>query len=237
MTQPPKRSRARKPRPPADDEPEVVTAEPVLTPQERGRNGGLAGFKLGKMIRTSEGDKPRWEYIVALVRIGNYASVAAAAAGIDESGYYRYLKTGRAVAERLRELFGEDIEYDDSTVDVPLTNTRSNATPVASENDWLCYRFCKAIEKADAEAEAYAVGVVRRAMGENWTAAMTQLERRHPARWKRRQQHDLTAIVEDENTDDDLLDAPEAVSDVLRRVADSQALPPAKPDDDDHTGA
>jgi hypothetical protein len=62
---------------------------------------------------------------------------------------------------------------------------------------------------------------------------MTQLERRHPARWKRRQQHDLTAIVEDENTDDDLLDAPEAVSDVLRRVADSQALPRG---DDDSTG-
>jgi transposase-like protein len=41
--------------------------------------------------------------------------------------------------------------------------------------------------KAEAEAEFYAVAIIRRAMPEDWRAALAFLERRRPARWR---QHD-----------------------------------------------
>jgi transposase len=46
--------------------------------------------------------------------------------------------------------------------------------------------FRDAIKKASADAEVYAVGVVKQAMPANWQAAMTFLERRYPQKWGRR---------------------------------------------------
>jgi hypothetical protein len=48
-------------------------------------------------------------------------------------------------------------------------------------------QFAEAVSKAEADAEIHAVGVVRKAINQGDTrAAFGYLERRHPARWRRR---------------------------------------------------
>jgi hypothetical protein len=51
--------------------------------------------------------------------------------------------------------------------------------------------FREAVLRAEAEAEVYAVAILRRAMGEDWRAAMAYLERRHPTRWRAHHQTEL----------------------------------------------
>jgi transposase len=51
--------------------------------------------------------------------------------------------------------------------------------------------FREAVVRAEAEAEVHAVAIVRRAMGEDWRAAIAYLERRHPTRWRTRHQTEL----------------------------------------------
>jgi transposase len=57
-------------------------------------------------------------------------------------------------------------------------------------------QFWQAVKKAEADAEASALQVVRDAMPQQWQAAMTFLERKFPARWARRERldarHDLS---------------------------------------------
>lgn len=52
--------------------------------------------------------------------------------------------------------------------------------------------FAAAVDQAEAEAEVYAVAIIRRAMADNYRAAVTYLERRHPERWRRRNTTELT---------------------------------------------
>jgi len=47
--------------------------------------------------------------------------------------------------------------------------------------------FLEAVRTAEAAAEVAAVTAVRSAMPEDWRAAVAFLERRHPARWARRE--------------------------------------------------
>ena len=47
-------------------------------------------------------------------------------------------------------------------------------------------QFAQAVKDAESEAEVRAVAMVQKAMGDNWTAAMTFLERKFPNRWGRR---------------------------------------------------
>lgn len=51
--------------------------------------------------------------------------------------------------------------------------------------------FRDAVLRAEAEAEVHAVAIMRRAMGEDWRAAVAYLERRHPLRWRTRTQTEL----------------------------------------------
>lgn len=46
--------------------------------------------------------------------------------------------------------------------------------------------FAEQVRRARADAEYYAVAVLRRAMSEDWRAALAYLERAHPRRWARR---------------------------------------------------
>ena len=98
--------------------------------------------------------------IVRAIEVGNYASVAAGAAGIGERTYWRWMEQGERDAEA-----GKDSIYQ---------------------------RFRQAVKKAEDEAEVAAVAYVRRAMPGNWQAAMTYLERKHPAKWGRRDRHEHT---------------------------------------------
>jgi hypothetical protein len=45
---------------------------------------------------------------------------------------------------------------------------------------------------ADAQAEAGAVEAITDAMPDNYQAAVTFLERRHPDRWAKRERHEIT---------------------------------------------
>jgi len=52
--------------------------------------------------------------------------------------------------------------------------------------------FVAAVRLAEAEAEVHAVAIMRRAMTDDWRAALSYLERRHPGRWRRRTSTELT---------------------------------------------
>lgn len=52
--------------------------------------------------------------------------------------------------------------------------------------------FTEELRLAEAKAEVHAVALLRRAMPDDWRAALAYLERRHPERWRRRQTTELT---------------------------------------------
>ena len=52
--------------------------------------------------------------------------------------------------------------------------------------------FSEALRQAEAEAEVHAVAILRRAMAEDWRAALAYLERRYPGRWRRHTSTELT---------------------------------------------
>jgi hypothetical protein len=95
------------------------------------------------------------EKILQAIRMGNYAVVAAAAAGIGETTFYEWIARGE---ERIAKRPGSR----------------------------LYAEFAEAVKLAEAQAEVRAVEMVNLQMADNWQAAMTYLERRHPGRWKRR---------------------------------------------------
>lgn len=53
--------------------------------------------------------------------------------------------------------------------------------------------FLEAYRKAEATAEERAIRAIQDAFPNDWRAAMTYLERRHPARWARRQNVEVTS--------------------------------------------
>jgi hypothetical protein len=53
--------------------------------------------------------------------------------------------------------------------------------------------FREQVLRAEGEAEVHAVAIIRRAMAEDWRAALAYLERRHANRWRPRQQTELIA--------------------------------------------
>ena len=55
-----------------------------------------------------------------------------------------------------------------------------------AEGRGLYFQFLQAVKEAEREAEVRAVAIVQKHMGDNWTAAMTFLERKFPQRWGRR---------------------------------------------------
>ena len=68
-----------------------------------------------------------------------------------------------------------------------------------SEAEDGIYRdFREAVKTAEREAEVRAVAMVQKAMPDNWTAAMTYLERKHPGRWGRRDRVTMEMVTHDE---------------------------------------
>ena len=127
------------------------------------------------------------EFIVSAIRAGNYAEVAAKAAGIHPATYYDWMKRGKA----------------------------------GKEADRLYAEFANAVKKAEGEAEAHAVALVRKAMPDNWQAAMTYLERRYPDRWRRRERHEITGpdggpIVATPATDQRLHEVARLINDAMK---------------------
>lgn len=206
------------PKSPPAPEAEEVTGEVVMTTHEQQRAAGILGGTKGFKL-TEE----RLKKITDLVRMGNYLSVAAAATGIGENTLHRYLGRGRDVELKVIDAFGEDYAEEDA-------NETMTDSPIATAlaNEWTCWRLWKAVSKAEAEAEAYAVGIVKTAMPKNWAAAMTFLERKAAKRWRRKDQHEIIAGEQAEPEDDSGLLGIEAsghVHDAIRAARDQAALP------------
>jgi len=125
--------------------------------------------------------------IVDAIKLGSYAEVAAALAGVHPGTYYRWMQLGEA----------------------------------ASSGKY--YEFRESVKEANAFSEAYAIAMVRKAMPENWQAAMTYLERRFPDRWTRMQRLEHTGAQGKDLFDASALAAHPAVAplppDDRRRIA------------------
>ena len=104
-------------------------------------------------------DEERFKKIVNLVKAGNFANVAAAAAGISERTYYKWLERGREEAD----------------LEVP-----------EGEEESIFVRFVQAIKEAESLAEARTVMKIQTATEDHWQAAGWYLERKFPDRWGRR---------------------------------------------------
>jgi hypothetical protein len=177
--------------------------------------GGWDDSRLDRTGRRTKLTRARAIKIVQLIRMGNYAQIAAQACGITEKSYYDHLREGRKYVEQ----HGEDM--DTWPEDSPELARRRG-------------EFSVAINEAMAQAEAYAVGTIRAQMGDNWTAAMTFLERSRPGRWRRTDRHEVVTNPEDDGKHQDaaLLEDPEAADlmhDALDVVAQRKQLP--KPPD------
>jgi transposase len=177
------------------------------------------GIEPGQPGRPHKLTDERIDKIVELVRVGNYVEVACAAVGMTANTYYRYMRTGKALIEK----------YDTEEPD---------EMPNLTHLDEQCVKLVSRIKVANAEAEAYAVTIIRSQMPQQWTAAMTFLERRFPGRWKRRDETVIKSPLEvgagdQENGIDEqaLLRDPEAVKllHAALELASAGALP--VPDD------
>jgi hypothetical protein len=87
--------------------------------------------------------------------------------------------------------------------------------------------FSNAVDKAMAEAEIRDVALIAQAAKENWQAAAWRLERKYPARWGRKTQHEVTGKdgkpVEITNPKQQLLDKINAI--VQKKQTDHEENP------------
>jgi hypothetical protein len=161
-----------------------------------------------------------YEKLYGLVAMGNYLDVACSAAGVSENTYIRWMRAGR---ESLEWLESQGIEPSDVMARFDGDVARNLLQPPDGWQDrqWRAAVFVIGMTKANAEAEAYAVGIVRKHMPDQWTAAMTFLERKAPKRWRRRDIHEHVEVAGG-NESKDVLDNPAAVKlmhEALERAA------------------
>lgn len=153
--------------------------------------------------------------LINYIKVGNYVSTACAAAGVSQATYNRWLRMGQQVEEYIA---GRDEEDD-------LKDRLEGGELILglSAEQGRCWNFRREVIKATALGEAYAVAMVRQQMPQQWTAAMTFLERRHPNRWRRKDILEIGEATVDEGIDETLLlSDPEAVKlvhDALARVS------------------
>ncbi len=99
------------------------------------------------------------EILATYIENGNFAQDACRLADVSESGYYKWLATGRAV------IAGE------------LKMTKANS---------LCVELVEAIKHADAKFKAYHVSNINKASKTVWQASAWMLERRFPEEYARK---------------------------------------------------
>jgi hypothetical protein len=160
-------------------------------------------------------DRAFMDELLNYIEIGNYIPTACAAMGISEASYFKWLRDGRLVAEYIA---GRDDEQElhDALMEGEIVEAFS---PLQCR----CYLFLNLASKAQARSESAAVAMVRKHSADQWTAAMTFLERRFPGRWKRKEQIDIGDGAQDTGVDEQaLLTDPTAVKlihDALERAS------------------
>jgi len=132
------------------------------------------------------------ETLSEYIRKGNYIEPSCAMAGISEPIFYQWLK----LAEN---------------------DEQCGLTPDQS----IYLRLAQSIKKAEADAEAKLVAVVRDSaeVDRNWIAGMTFLERRHPDRWGRKDRTGPSTNI-NINIDKALIDASGKMEEALTRLAE-----------------
>lgn len=151
--------------------------------------------------------------IVQMVEMGNYINVACAAVGVHRQTYTAWRQAGEAVSAHLdatqQEIDPE--QYGDNVLP-------ANVTPP----DWQCYKLFWRLEQSEAIAESVAVLAIRKHFPDQWTAAMTFLERRFPQRWRKQQTFETINLESPGIDEQALISDPEAVRlmhDALQRLA------------------
>ncbi len=99
------------------------------------------------------------EQLATYIENGNFAQDACKLADVSESGFYKWLATGRAI------------------LDGEIEKTRANA---------LTVELVEAIKHADAKFKAYHLSNINRASRATWQASAWMLERRFPDEYGRR---------------------------------------------------
>lgn len=169
-------------------------------------------------------DESFYNELVSYIEVGNYVDTACAAMGVTKQAYYQWLKIGHQV-EMLIEGHPKEAQIKEI-----LTNKQIPDVPDVNMSAYqcVCWRFTQDVQRASARSEAFAVAMVRKHMPDQWTAAMTFLERRFPGKWKRRDQLDIGDQASQAGIDETLvLNDPEAVTimhDVLQRLSKGQPI-------------
>lgn len=170
----------------------------------------MSGAASGKLM-----DDDLLNELINYIKVGNYLDVACAAVGITQKTYYKWLSTGAAVEEMVAGRDDED--------ELKQRMTEGELVLAMSVQQVRSWNFRREALKASAISEAYAVAMVRSQMPQQWTAAMTFLERRFPGRWKRREQIDIGEAETHTGIDETiLLQDPGAIAlihDALERVS------------------
>lgn len=112
------------------------------------------------------------ELIVRAIRIGAYKAQAAEAAGVRESTLYNWINRGEDALAVAQEKVGDEGEV--SVSDAP-------------EADQPYVEFVEALKKAEASAEVWHLGNIRRHAEKQWTASAWYLERTKRDRYGRGQ--------------------------------------------------
>lgn len=115
------------------------------------------------------------ERIIDALLEGAYMETAAQAAGVGKTTLYRWLQKGQDAEALALEHFTDEDEPE-------LAELYEHADPAL----WVYMDFRHALQSAEAFAELELLRRVNRGGAQPWTAYMTVLERRWPARWRRR---------------------------------------------------
>lgn len=155
---------------------------PAVTKRPHGGQLAINPLRMARILRALAG--------------GNYIKTACAYAGITPHTYRNWLNIGEAHIEEVRATGVDPEEAINDWLEQPGNEPGSYQddaklwkAPGPKEFDpyrWPCVLFVTLAERASAQAEVAAVAQVRLAGPNNWAAAMTFLERRHPEKWGRR---------------------------------------------------
>lgn len=127
--------------------------------------------------------------IVWLILEGNYVETAAQAVGVSKSTLYAWQRRG----DEALALAEEAVESNEDLLGDKLYN---HVPP----DEWPYVDFLHALKSAEAYAETELVRKVQWPATAPWQAFATILERRHPARWKKREavEHEGTVTARGE---------------------------------------
>jgi hypothetical protein len=158
------------------------------------------------------------DQIVYLMVEGNYLATAAQTVGISERTLHRWLARGDDVEAKALE------HVDDDAPELP------DLYQFIDPADWVYLDFRHAVKSAEAYAETEHLRRVGYA-APGWQAGMTILERRHPARWRRRDSHSIEhsgeLVARAEVVAPDAAEERRAIASILK---ESGALEPPDPE-------